>query len=67
MTLFIFSNEECKKTIKLSPNRPWRPIGLCDVKDPTLLDNRFIVNCEVLATRSSPVRTSQEAHSVSMK
>jgi hypothetical protein len=22
--------------VKLSPNRPWRPIGLWDVKDPTL-------------------------------
>jgi hypothetical protein len=25
-----------KKKIKLSRNRPWRPIGLRDVKDPTL-------------------------------
>jgi hypothetical protein len=22
--------------VKLPFNRPWRPIGLCDVKDPTL-------------------------------
>jgi hypothetical protein len=25
-----------KKTVKLSRNRPWRPIGLEDVEDPTL-------------------------------
>jgi hypothetical protein len=25
-----------KKKVKLSRNRPWRPIGLWDVKDPTL-------------------------------
>jgi hypothetical protein len=33
-------------------------------------DNRLTVNCEILATCSStysPVRTSQEAHSVSIK
>jgi hypothetical protein len=37
---------------------------------PHFLDNRLTVNCEVLATCSStysPVRTSQEAHSVSIK
>jgi hypothetical protein len=42
-------------------NRPWRPIGLWDVKDPTLSDNRLTVKCEILATCSStysPVRTS---------
>jgi hypothetical protein len=35
---------------------------------PHCLDNRLTVNCEILATCSStysPVRTSQEAHSVS--
>jgi hypothetical protein len=34
------------------------------------LDNRLTVNCEILATCSStysPVRTSQEAHSVTIK
>jgi hypothetical protein len=34
------------------------------------LDSRLTVNCEILATCSStysPVRTSQEAHSVSVK
>jgi hypothetical protein len=37
---------------------------------PHCLDNRLTVNCEILATCSgtySPVRTSQEAHSVSIK
>jgi hypothetical protein len=37
---------------------------------PYCLDNRLTVNCEILATCSStysPVRTSQEAHSVSIK
>jgi hypothetical protein len=37
---------------------------------PHCLDSRFAVNCEILATCSStysPVRTSQEAHSVSIK
>jgi hypothetical protein len=35
---------------------------------PHCLDNRLTVNCEILATCSStysPVRTSQEAHSIS--
>jgi hypothetical protein len=37
---------------------------------PHCLDYRLTVNCEILATCSStysPVRTSQEAHSVSIK
>jgi hypothetical protein len=37
---------------------------------PHCLDSRLTVNCEILATCSSsysPVRTSQEAHSVSIK
>jgi hypothetical protein len=37
---------------------------------PHFLDNRLTVNCEILATFSStysPVRTSQKAHSVSIK
>jgi hypothetical protein len=37
---------------------------------PHCLDNRLTVNCEILATCSStysPVRSSQEAHSVSIK
>jgi hypothetical protein len=37
---------------------------------PHCLDNRLTVNCEILATCSntySPVRISQEAHSVSIK
>jgi hypothetical protein len=37
---------------------------------PHCLDNRLTVNCEILATCSStynPIRTSQEAHSVSIK
>jgi hypothetical protein len=36
---------------------------------PHCIDNRLTVNCEILATCSStyrPVRTSQEAHSVSI-
>jgi hypothetical protein len=40
------------------------------VRIPHFLDNRLTVNCEILATCSStysPVRTSQEAHSVSIK
>jgi hypothetical protein len=43
-------------------NRPRRPAHF--------LDNRLTVNCKILATCSStysPVRTSQEAHSVSIK
>jgi hypothetical protein len=43
----------------------------CEVlRIPHCLDNRLTVNCEILATCSStytPVRTSQEAHSVSIK
>jgi flagellar basal body-associated protein FliL len=37
---------------------------------PHCLENRLTVNCEILATCSStysPVRTSKEAHSVSIK
>jgi hypothetical protein len=34
--LFIFNYIKVKKKVKLSRNRPWRPIGLRDVKDPTL-------------------------------
>jgi hypothetical protein len=47
--------------------------GLCGcemLRVPHCLDNRLTVNCEILATCSStysPVRTSQEAHSVSVK
>jgi hypothetical protein len=47
--------------------------GLLDcqmLKIPHCLDNRLTVNCKILATCSStysPVRTSQEAHSVSIK
>jgi hypothetical protein len=43
----------------------------CEIlRIPHCLDNRFTVNCETLATCSStysPVCTSQEAHSVSIK
>jgi hypothetical protein len=51
-------------------NRPCGPIALLDVRIPHCLDNRLIVNCEILVACSStysPVRTSQEAHSVSIK
>jgi hypothetical protein len=45
--------------------------GPCEtLRIPQCLDNRLTVNCEILATCSSiysPVRTSQEAHSVSIK
>jgi hypothetical protein len=47
--------------------------GLYDfemLRIPHCLDSRLTVNCEILATCSSnysPVRTSQEAHSVSIK
>jgi hypothetical protein len=37
---------------------------------PHCIDSRLTVNCEILATCSStysPVRTTQEAHSVSIK
>jgi hypothetical protein len=40
------------------------------LRTPHCLHNRLTVNCEILATCSStysPVRTSQEAHSVSIK
>jgi hypothetical protein len=39
-------------------------------RTPHCLDNRLTVNCEILANCSStysPVRTSQEAHSASIK
>jgi hypothetical protein len=43
----------------------------CEIlRIPYCLDNRLTVNCEILATCSStysPVRTSQEAHSFSIK
>jgi hypothetical protein len=43
----------------------------CEVlRIPHCLDNRLTVNCDILATSSStysPVRTSQEAHSGSVK
>jgi hypothetical protein len=32
----IWGSWSCKNKVKLSRNRPWRPIGLWDVKDPTL-------------------------------
>jgi hypothetical protein len=35
-----------KVTIKLTSNRPWRPIGLWDIEDPTLLDNWLKVGDE---------------------
>jgi hypothetical protein len=49
------------KKLKMRP----RPTKGCNC-----LDSRLTVNCEILATCSStysPVRTSQEAHSVSIK
>jgi hypothetical protein len=59
-------------SIKLSYplNRPWRTKGCDMLRIPHCLDNRLIVNCEILATCSStysPVRTSQEAHSISIQ
>jgi hypothetical protein len=68
--LFISYEEVSKsKKAKLPRNRPWRPI--CEMlRMPHCLDDRLTVNCEILATCSStysPVRTSQEAHSVSIK
>jgi hypothetical protein len=45
--------------------------GRCEVlRIPHCIDSRLTVNCEILATCSStysPVRTSQEAYSVSIK
>jgi hypothetical protein len=45
-------------------------LGCEMLRIPYCLDNRLTVNCEILATCSStysPVRTSQEAHSISIK
>jgi hypothetical protein len=56
--------------VKTSRNRPWRPIGCEMLRITHCLGNRLTVNCEILATCSStysPVRTSLEAHSVSIK
>jgi hypothetical protein len=51
-------------------NRPWGLLGFEMLRIQHCLDNRLTVNCEILATCSStysPVRTSQEPHSVSIK
>jgi hypothetical protein len=45
-------------------------LGCEMLRIPHCLDSRLTVNCEILATCSStysPARTSQEAHSVSVK
>jgi hypothetical protein len=53
----------------LVPKLVWRLHSLVRSK-AHCLDNRLTVNCEILATCSStysPIRTSLEAHSVSIK
>jgi hypothetical protein len=57
-------------SISYPRNRPWRPMGCEMLSISHCVDNRLTVNCEILATCSStysPVRTSQEEHSVSIK
>jgi hypothetical protein len=56
--------------LKLKKSKAISVTDVTDVKDPTLSNNLLTVNCKILATCSStysPVRTSQEAHSVSIK
>jgi hypothetical protein len=51
-----------KKEGKSYPcNRPWRPIGLWDVEDPTFsLDNRHTDGDEVVSLTPRPPFTPQE-------
>jgi hypothetical protein len=72
--LFIWGWRQSLETVPLDKAIPvtgrGRPIGLEMLRIPHCLGNRLTVNCEILATCSStcsPVRTSQEAHSVSIK
>jgi hypothetical protein len=46
-----------KKQVKLSP---WKPIGLWDVKDPTLSDNRLIDGGKVVSPTNQPHFTPQK-------
>jgi hypothetical protein len=62
------NNESKKKTIPVTGRED---LQVCEMlRIPHCIDNRLTVNCEMLATCSStysPVRTSQEAHPVSIK
>jgi hypothetical protein len=64
----LYEIERKSKAIPLTGRgRLW---GCVMLRIPHCLENRLTVNCEILATCSStysPVRTSQEAHFVSIK
>jgi hypothetical protein len=67
--MLINTPQKCK--VKLSPLTGHGDLQGCEMlRIPHCLDSQLTVNCEILATCSStysPVRTSQEAHSVSIK
>jgi hypothetical protein len=69
--LFVTCYAKKKKKKKAIPVTGIESLWGCEMlRIPHCLDNRLTVNCEILATCSStycPVRTSQEAHSVSIK
>jgi hypothetical protein len=60
----------CKSNVKKSKAIPVTGQSCEMLRIQHCLDNRLTVNCEILATCSSiysPVRTSQEPHSISIK
>jgi hypothetical protein len=64
------SNVKIEKNKVITVTGHGRLQGCEMLRIPHCLDSRLTVNCEILATCSStysPVRTSQEAHSVSIK
>jgi hypothetical protein len=53
-------NKVSKSKVKLSPKQAWRSIGLWDVKDPTLLDNRLTDGGKVVSPTHRPHFTPQK-------
>jgi hypothetical protein len=56
------NNGQYKVKVKQSRNRPWRPIGLFDVKDATLLENRLADGGKVVCPTHPPYFTPQKQY-----
>jgi hypothetical protein len=60
LKIFSLSSIICKVKVKLSLYRPWRPLGLREVKAPTFSDIRHIDGGKVV----SPTRRFDNMHEI---
>jgi hypothetical protein len=57
LNLSLLEYESGKGKVKLSPYRPWRPLGLREVEAPTFSDIQLIDSGEVVSPTRQPVFT----------